>query len=78
MIKKIECFVAVCDVCEQLVDADAEMISHFDTEAQAAEMAIDDQDFGGSGCQVINGKLCCDKCWTYDDDGEVAIREKAG
>lgn len=77
MIKKTECYVAVCDVCEQLVDDGAEIVAHYDTEADAKEYALMDEDYGGSDCQEIEGKLCCQNCWAFDDDGEKSVVREA-
>lgn len=74
MIKKIECYVPVCDICEKLADGDADFIIHYDTETEALEGALEDENYGGTGCREIDGKLCCTGCWTYDDDDNVVIR----
>lgn len=74
MIKKIECYVAVCDVCDRLLDADAEMVAHHDTEKESLEYAVERDDYGGGDGQIIDGKLCCTNCWTFDDDGEAVVR----
>jgi hypothetical protein len=76
MIKQIECFVAMCDVCGKSVDDEAEMVSHYDTEAEALERALERDDFGGSGCEMVDNRLCCSKCWTYNDDDEITIRHR--
>ena len=76
MLRKTECYVPVCDVCGKDVDVDCEMLSHFDTEADATEHALDREEYGGSGCEMVDGKLCCSHCWHYDDDDEIAIRPK--
>jgi len=73
MIKKIECYVAVCDVCDKLLDADAEMVAHHDTENESLESAVERDDYGGSGGQMIDGRLCCASCWTFNDDGEIVV-----
>lgn len=74
MIKKIECYVAVCDVCEKFVDDDADTITHYDFRAEAEAWALERTDNGGSGCQMIDGKLCCQKCWYYDDNDKIVVR----
>ena len=75
MIKKIECYVPVCDVCEKNVDNNADFVTHFDTEREATEYALDCGGYGGGECQMIDGKLVCETCWTYDDNDEIVIRE---
>lgn len=74
MIKKIECYMAVCDVCQKFVDEDAEIWTHYNTEAEATDGALEVEDYGGGGGKMIDGKLACSKCWTYDDDDEIVIR----
>lgn len=74
MIKKIECYVPVCDVCGKLVDDGAEFIAHFDTEAEASEHALERDEYGGSGGQMVGNQLCCAGCWCYDDDDEIVVR----
>lgn len=75
MIRKIECFIPVCDVCCKKVDDEAEMVSHFETEAEAKEYALGPGMYGDGDCQEIDGKLCCPRCWCYDDDDEVVLRD---
>lgn len=72
MIKKIECYVAMCDICGKSVDDEAEFRVHYDTEQEALDAALDPDMH--DCCQEINGKLCCSKCWFWDDDDEPAIR----
>lgn len=73
MIKKIECYVPICDVCEKNVDDGADCVNHFDTEAEATKYALTFE--YGASCEMIDGKLVCQSCWTYDDDDEIVIRE---
>ncbi len=74
MIQKIECYVPVCDICGKKVDEDAEIWPHFETEKEAADHAIECEEYGGGGAQLINEKLCCRECWFYDDDDETTAR----
>lgn len=76
MIKRIECYVAVCDVCEKVVDDGVEMMLHHDTEAESLEYALEDDMYGGAGGQMVEDKLCCPNCWVYDDDAEPVFRPK--
>ncbi len=75
MLRKTECYVPVCDICHVEVDDDAEMMRHFDTEAEAMEVMLEREDYGGGDCQIIDDQLCCPKCWCYNDDDEIALRE---
>jgi hypothetical protein len=74
MIQQITCYVPVCDVCGKSVDDEAEIICHYDTEAEALERAFASDEYGGVDCKEIDGKLCCSKCWTYGDEDDPEIR----
>ena len=76
MIKKIECYIAICDICEKSVDVENDYLAHFDTEDEAMKYATTSDEFGGADCEMIDGKLCCMSCWVYGDDDEPAIRSK--
>ncbi len=75
MLRKTECLIPVCDICGKDVEPeDAEVNRHFETEAEAMEMALQGDEYGGADCQMIDNKLCCSRCWWYDDDDEIALR----
>lgn len=75
MIKKIECYVPVCDVCGKNVDNSADYISHFCTEREAQDYAVESDEYGGGGGKMVDGKLACMNCWAFEDDGEIVMRE---
>lgn len=74
MIKPVECYVPICDVCGKHVDEGGDYQCHYETEAAALDSALEDDGYGGSGAKMIDDKLCCTNCWMFDDDGEYAIR----
>ena len=76
MIKEIKCYVAVCDVCEKPVDDGAEMMLHHCNEKDSLEYALEDDQYGGAGGQMVDDKLCCPHCWVYGDDDEPELRSK--
>lgn len=76
MIKRIECFIPICDVCGNKLDEGADYVVHFDTEAEAQAHAIESCEYGGAEGQMIDSKLCCQNCWAFDDEDGIVIRER--
>ena len=68
MIQKVEMFTVICDNCGEDAGTDSDY-SCWNDESAAREIAMD------SDWMEEEGKHYCPKCWSYDDEDNLILKE---
>lgn len=69
MIRKIECFIPVCNNCGKDIEYGADFLPHYATEAEALSPSV----LNNADAEIVGGALCCSRCWRYDEDDNPVI-----
>jgi hypothetical protein len=69
MIRRMTCYIAVCDVCDTALDAEFEQ--HYDTEQNAADLIPDGIDSADGQWTHAAGQLICSKADSTHEDARA-------